>query len=733
MTCFRSASRAAPLPTRLPLALAIALLSIAPLARSADEKLMNAVAVSDTTIDEKADSAVVGYIAKRSATGTKTDTPLLETPQSISVVTADRIEAQRPRSINEALLYTPGVGSYGADSRSDFYMTLRGFGANFYMDGLPLPVNKNYAGWRVDPYMVERLEVMRGPGSVLYGQGDPGGIVNLVTKKPSRDQIREVQVQLGSNDRKQVAIDLGDALDNEGEWLYRLSGVFRDTDLEANPIGETYFTVAPSLTWTPSKNTQITVSATYLDQDTDTSANFLPAYGTVLDNPNGKISPDLFVGDRDFDKYEKKQYSLGYEFEHRFNSAWSFRQDARYAKLELDNQTVYGMGLNPFDPSGATIYSMAAVTKPDYERFGIDNQLEGKLHAGSVSHTVLAGLDYQRQRTEDPLKFGVASDADGNPIFLDVFHPVYTPVDPANSFASPFGGGEEDGRGELDQIGIYLQDQMKWNNWVAILSGRFDSAETTTEDRLIADSRESHDDSAFTGRAGVVYQTEIGLAPYISYATSFLPLTGTDINGKAFDPTEGKQVEVGVKYQPRGTAHSLTVAVFDLRQENVLSVDPNDAFLRQRQTGEVRSRGVEIEGAFQFDAGIRALLNATYMDVETLESDDPSEIGKTPVVVPRTSASAWVDYTLRGGPLNGLGFGGGVRYSDKTAGDSANSFYTPSYTVADAAVFYEFDSWRLSVNVTNLFDKEYVIGCGGDTSCFYAPGRLVLGTASYKW
>jgi len=699
---------------------------------AASDPVLSTVKVSDTTADEKANSAVVGYIAKHSATGTKTDTSLLETPQSISVVTADRIEAQRPRSINEALLYTPGIGSYGADTRSDFYMTLRGFGANYYMDGMALPKNKNYAGWRVDPYMVERLEVMRGPASVLYGQGEPGGIVNLVTKKPNAEQIREIQLQYGSLDRKQIAADLGDTLDGAGAWSYRLTTVYRDTDLQANPLGEKYFTIAPSLMWQPNKNTQLTVLGTYLDQNTDTSANFLPASGTVLSSPYGKISRDLFVGDKAFDKYDKQQISLGYEFEHRFDSTWTFRQNARYARLKLDNQTVYGAGISPFAPTGPDIVSVVAETKPEYKRFTIDNQLEAKIRSGDITHTVLAGIDYQRQRTADSLAYGLATDIDGNPIFLNVFSPTYTRADPANSLASPLLGGAEDTHGELDQTGLYLQDQLKLGNWAGILSGRFDSAKTVNEER-VSDIHQSQRDSAFTGRVGVTYQTSLGLAPYVSYATSFLPTTGINANGKAFDPTEGKQAEIGVKFQPPGTEHFITLALFDLREKNVKTSDPNSSVLLERQTGEVHSRGIELESALQFTEGFRALVNATYLDVETSKSEDPDEVGKQLVVVPRMSASLWADYTFSAGPLKSLGFGGGVRYSSKTAGNIYNTFYTPSYAVADATIFYTLMNWRLSVNVTNLFDKNYVVGCGDETSCFYGAGRLILGTAAYKW
>lgn len=670
------------------------------------------------SLDEDSQGLVQGYIAERSASGTKTSSSLRETPQSISVITADRLESQKPRSINEALMYTPGLGTYGADTRSDFYMTLRGLEANFYMDGLPLPTGKNYAGWRVDPFLVERLEVVRGPASVLYGQANPGGSLNMITKKPTTEQIRKVELQYGSHDRKQLGVDLGGSLTNDNDWSYRLVGVGRHTDIEANPHDETYATLAPSLQWRPNEVTRLTLRSSYLKQNADTSANFLPASGTVLDNPNGKISPDLYTGDKDFAGYHKTQRSLGYDFEHLLNDQWRFRQNLNYAELKLDNRTVYGIGYHPFETTQDNMIRVAAHTTPEYNRLGIDNQLEGHIQSGNIEHRWLLGLDYQNQLRRDPLVYGLATDAGGMPSVINLYTGDTMGVDPELSYQNPLMAGSENTTGRIRQLGIYVQDQVKVDRWVGLGSLRLDKADTET-------NAESQNDNKATGRLGLLYAADNGLSPYISYSTSFVPTTGLNAQRQAFKPTTGQQYETGIKYQPN-TKTSVNLALFDIRQQNLITSDAN--FI-QHQTGEVRSKGLELEASAELVDQLRLIANYTHINVKTTESENPDEIGKRPTAIPKNSASVWLDYQLP----QGIGIGYGLRYVGKTAGDATNEFEVPSYLVSDAMLSYQLNDIRLSLNATNLFDKEYVSACGDANSCFYAPGQQLLATVAYLW
>lgn len=721
--------RLSPFASLQPVALLLGL--SLPLASFAADTTLSTIEVK-ATLDEDSQGLVTGYVAERSASGTKTSSKLRETPQSISVVTADRLESQKPRSINEALMYTPGLGTYGADTRSDFYMTLRGLEANFYMDGLPLPVGKNYAGWRVDPFLVERLEVVRGPSSVLYGQANPGGSLNLITKKPTTEQIRKVELQYGSHDRKQIGVDLGGSLSEDNDWSYRLVGVGRHTDIEANPHDESYATLAPTLQWQPSEVTRLTLRSSYLKQNADTSANFLPASGTVQDNPNGKIAADLYTGDQHFAGYHKTQKSLGYSFEHLLNDQWRFRQNLNYAELKLDNQTVFGIGYYPsVDPSLNYMFRRAAYATPQYNRLGIDNQLEGLIRSCQVEHRWLFGLDYQNQLRRDPLAYGVAVTDQGMPSAIQLYSGEVMELDSALSLQSPYGWGAEHTEGRIKQFGIYVQDQVKVDHWLGLASLRLDKADTETRSTKqgtyvagIEKSSQQQNDHKATGRLGLLYAADNGLSPYLSYSTSFVPTTGVDADNKAFKPTTGQQYETGIKYQPNPKT-SVNLALFDIRQQNVLT---SNGVLEQ-QTGEVRSKGVELEASAELVDSLRLIANYTHLNTKTSQSDNPDEIGKRPVTVPKNSASVWLDYQLP----QGIGLGYGLRYVGKMAGDALNSFDVPSYQVSDAMLSYQLNDVRLSLNATNLFDKEYIAACGDASACFYAPGRQLLGTVAYLW
>ncbi|MGC0015758.1 TonB-dependent siderophore receptor [Ralstonia pseudosolanacearum] len=675
---------------------------------------------------ESANGPVHGYVARRSATGTKTDAPIEEIPQSISVVTRDRFETQGAQSVNEALRYTASVSTYGAGTRSDWYTAVRGFVPATYLDGLQLPNTINLASWRVDPWQIERVELLRGPASVLYGQGDPGGTVNVVTKQPTAEPIREIEVQYGSHARKQVAGDFGSALDADGKLSYRLTALARDGNLPLGPFNDQRLMIAPSLTWKPSADTTLTLLANYLRDKTNASDSFLPAQGTILPNPNGKIPATRFTGSPDFDAYEKTQYSLGYQFEHRLDDTWTVRQNARYMHLRLDDRMTYGVGLDPSDPTQRTLLRYAGIAQPSYGRLDIDTQAQARFATGMVRHTLLAGVDYQRQTTRDPENYALTSS-------LDLYNPVYQPTD-RSIFSSP-GASPQDIRQRQTQLGLYLQDQFKLGErWVFTLGGRHDWADTRTDD-LLGGTTASQRDAAFTGRVGVVYLAPYGISPYLSYSTSFNPTVGTDRSGQAFKPTKGRQVEAGVKVQASSKA-SVTASVFRIHQRNVLTPDLDDpAGTHSTQTGEVRSQGFELEATVQPMAGWNVIAGYTYQDVRNTRANDAS-LDKWPIAIPtpRQIASLWTDYRIRSGVLQGVGIGAGVRYVSPTAGAPDNALRVPGYALFDAAIFYSAGRhWRLALNGTNLANREVISGCYDATRCIYANGRTVLATAKYAW
>jgi iron complex outermembrane recepter protein len=682
-----------------------------------------AVHVSGST----ASDASTGLVARRSATGTKTDTPIDEIPQTINVVTAQQIEMTRATDINQALRYVPGFSTYSSDNRSDWYAALRGFTPTLFVDGLSVPNTLNLASWRVDPYMIDSLSVLRGPTSVLYGQGDPGAIVDVQSKLANGERVREMEVQIGDYARKQFAFDIGDKIDKDGALSYRVVGVARDGNAQIGPNADQRVALSPSVRWQPDAATSLTLYATYLQDWTDTASNFLPSSGTVLPNPNGVIPNDLYTGDPQFDRYDKRQASVGYQFEHRFDDVWKVRQSARFMHLSTNDWSVYGGGLDDADPTMASITRYAGIFQFNYNRFDIDNQAQATLRTGPLDHTVLAGFEYNRQTTTDSEQLALAPD-------LNLFNPVYTPVTSV-IFSSPDAYPRTDVKSSMDAFGVYLQDQIKWQRWVFTLGGRQDWSITTQND-LMGGTRQTQADHAFTGRVGVTFLGDYGLSPYLSYSTSFNPLLGINMaDGSIAAPTRGRQVELGLRWRPPGKNLMLNAALYQINQTNVATPNPADPTQSTYvQTGEVRSRGIELSAVGKLTNNLSIIAAYVYQDVRNVKANDDT-LNKWPVDIPRPRqmASLWADWTWQAGALEGLGFGAGVRYQSAVAGAADNSITVPSYTLYDAAVHYDFRDWRFAVNATNIFNRRYVGGCQSSAVCIYGNPRTVIASARYNW
>ncbi|MFC6301752.1 TonB-dependent siderophore receptor [Pseudomonas sp. CCM 7893] len=689
-----------------------------------DGKLqLDSLSITAPEVDQTLLGEVDGYVAQRSISATKTGTPIHETPQSISVITRERMDAQGVQSVNEALRYTPGVSSYGANNRSDWYTVIRGFTPTTYLDSLQLPTTTNLASWMVDPYMLERVEVLRGPAGVLYGQGDPGGVINQVSKRPSAIAANEVQVQYGTDARKQVSFDSTGPLDEQGVWSYRMIGVLRDQNIKDTPWQDKRQSLAPSLTFQPDEDTRLTVLASWLYDDSNGGDGFYPAAGTINFNPNGHIRRDVFPADKAFQKYEKKQFSLGYEFSKRLNDTWQVRQNLRYSRLDLDDNMIYGTGFEP--GSLTTISRTAEIDDFTYKRWTVDNQAQADFTAGGIDQTLLIGLDYQHQNSSERDVYTAAPS-------LNLYNPVFVPFDPS-VFNDPQKSSRYRPDSTLNQTGLYLQDQLKLDDhWRLTLSGRYDWARSETNEQ-VAGTHVEQKDEALSGRVGVVYLADNGLAPYASYSTGFTPNSGIDANGKPFDPTEAEQYEVGIKFSPKDSNASVTAAVFQITQSNVTTPSPlNPNF--SVQTGEIRSRGFELEGTASLSRELDLIASYTYQDVKITKANDVSQ-GKTPtfIPIPRNMASLWADYTLRDGLLKDFGVGAGVRYVGANPGGADNSLEVPSYTVFDASAHYQTGPWKLALNVTNLTNDQYISGCYDATRCLFGNPRTAVASATYRW
>ncbi|NIF42618.1 TonB-dependent siderophore receptor [Burkholderia sp. Tr-862] len=675
----------------------------------------------------EASRASLGLVGLRTATATRTDTPVAEIPQTTNVVTAQQIEMTGATDLNQALRYVPGFATFGSDTRTDWYAALRGFTPTLYVDGVAAPNTAVIANWRVDPYTIDSIAVLRGPTSVLYGAGEPGAIIDAHTKLANGERVREAGVQIGNDARKQTMLDIGDTLDPDGRYAYRFVGIARDGNAVTGPNADRRVAVAPSFRWRPTADTSLTVSASFLQDHGDISSNFLPASGTVLPNRNGRLSQDIYMGDPTFNDYRKKQWSLGYALEHRVNPIWTLQQDVRWSHLSLDDATVFGNGLMP--GSTTNMMRFAGLFQLNYSRLDIDNRAQARFATGPLEHTLLLGLQFDRQTTTNSVWLALAPS-------LNLYHPVYRPVTAA-IFSGRTSLGHVDQYTAMNSLGAYAQDQMRWNRWTLTLGGREDRVNARFDDRA-AGIGTQQDVSAFSGRVGLTYQGDAGLSPYVSYSTSFDPVIGVRMYGGGLPkPTRGKQTEAGLRWQPAGRNLMLTAAVYRIDQTNVLTPTPTNldpTGTSSVQTGKVRSRGIELSAVGNVTRELSIVASYVYQDVKNVQANDAS-LNNWPVSVPlpRQMASLWTDWTWHTGALSGLGVGAGVRYQSASAGAPDNSLTVPSATLYDLAMHYELRHWRFALNVANVFDRRYVSGCQSYAVCVFGNERTVLASAKYNW
>lgn len=666
--------------------------------------------------------AVRGYVAGRSLAGTKTNTPINETPQSLSVIGAEQIRDQKPAKFDEILRYTPGVvgSTFGADFRNDWYL-IRGFpsqATGSFRDGLQL-FETSFATWKQQPFNLERVEILRGPSAVLYGGTGPSGLVNAVSKLPPAQPIRYIEAGVNNFGNAYVGFDVGGPVPTtvgNGQLLTRLVGQVQGGGTQVDFTNNDSYFIAPSVTWLPDIDTRFTVLAEASYNKTR-GQNFLPYVGTVTAAPFGRIPTRLFASDPSVDTFTRSQQMLGYQFERNMSENTTFRQNARVAHVDITYSTLLGNGyanVNTGDLARGNFFTTAKATQAQ-----VDNQLEYRFGTGPVLHTALVGLDLKNYNIDDFQGFGAATS-------INVLNPVYQ--DTARFSGTPYQNTYLTQR----QAGIYLQDQMKFGGFTLVLSGRNDFVDTINNNRIGANL--SREDSKFSGRAGLIYNFDSGVAPYASYATSYNPVIGTNfVTGTLLLPETGEQTEVGVKYKPIAFIDAqFGIALFDLKRKNALTTNPLNP-LQSVQSGEVTSRGIELEAIATLQPGFKVVGSFTSYNLFVSKDLDTTLIGTVPTNTPRQLTSLWGDYTFQDGALRGFGFGGGVRYVGSSFADQANLLSVPSFTLFDAAVHYEWDGWRVGLNALNLGDKTYVSSCSTATACFYGDRRRVTASVGYRW
>lgn len=690
---------------------------------------------------------VNAYRTTNSTSGaTKTSTAIAETAQSVSVIERAELDARGVQSLNDAMRYVAGVSleSSGIDNRVDDFR-IRGFDAgswanNVTLDGMRAPQGSQWNRSMFDSWNLARVEVLKGPSAVMYGQMAPGGMVNQVSKTPTQDPQQLLRLGVDANGQYSAAFDVG-AGTGDNTHLGRLVGLYRDGNTQIKHTEQEHWFLAPSYTWQIAERTRLTLLGMYQKDDGGSTYQFLPMASTLQPTQYGYMKNTTFIGEPGWNTFDRTLWTAGWLFEHAFNDHLSLIQNARRTHVDSLYRGVVTFGA--LNADGRTQNRRGVQGTGDSDGDTFDTRLQARFTTGAVDHTLLLGWDWQRADWE-----GVRS-AMSNPRVIDVFNPVYYNYQPTVSTETPTAGVNR-------QSGVYLQDQLAVANWRFTLGGRYDwtKDDTLSATRNIATGISQpgpHNvikNEAFTGRAGVLYVFENGLTPYVSYAESFQPSTKSPLDSytrNAFDPVTGEQWEAGLKYQPSNVDGLLTLAVYDLRQQNMIVDDPNPAHRNCGSTGttvcsiqgdEGRVRGIELEGRITPFEGFSLIGAASRMDSEMIRSS--AYAGKQLAMVPDYTASFWADYTFQAGALRGLSLAAGARYNGESYGDSANLYRIPSYTLFDAAIRYDLGQLgsthvQLALNGSNLSDKRYVSTCTGVSSCYYGSGRTVMATATFGW
>lgn len=699
------------------------LVAVACLAPYADALADETTPLPALTINGEAATTEVDVVPA-GQTGSKTATPIIEIPQSISVVDADDMAARNVQSVSDALRYQAGVTvTTTAISQRFDGISIRGFdvgSTGMLRDGLR---GTTAQAWpKVEPYGLEAVEVLRGPSSVLYGQNAPGGVVNQISKRPTDTAMGEIILDGGSFGRRQGRFDLGGPADDivPGS-AFRLTGLARRSDTQFDDVPDDKLFIAPAFSWSGA-DTRLTLLAEHAREEFGPPRPFIPLKGTLLPNPNGTIPHNQYLDEPGL-KNQRTQSSAGYELEHRPDEIWTLTSAARYGRVDLLTNTASGIRL---DADMRTLHRAAYRFRITGDTVATDNHAEARWQTGLATMTSLAGIDYRHTAEDYVLQGGRAGD-------IDIITGVST------GGMGPLTTTYADTWQTSDQLGLYLQQQARIaDRWVLTLGGRQDWVRTTT-DNHVTETTSRQNDQRFTWRAGAVYLGDHGLAPYAGYSTSFMPVSGTDFYGAAFKPSLADQAEIGLRFAPPGLDGAfVTAALFDLRQTNVKTTDPDNT-LNTIQTGEVRSRGIEIQGGARPLPGLTLTAAWTFSDLEVTASGDATELGRRPTGLPEHSGSLRADYAVAAGPFDGLGIGAGIRYVGTSMADVANTIKVPSHTLVDASVSYElgavdpqFSGTALLINATNLTGHDYWSSCSA-TSCNAGYDRQIIASLRYRW
>ncbi|AOQ00335.1 TonB-dependent receptor [Enterobacter hormaechei subsp. hoffmannii] len=644
-----------------------------------------------------------------------------KTPQVINTIAAKEIEQRHASSVNEILRYAPGVSTEVRGSTS--YMSeykIRGFNVDqeFY-NGLQLPYNvTGNTKARIDPLLIESVDILKGPSSVLYGGGSPGGLVNIQSKKPQKEAKTELGFNTGNRNLKEGYLDSTGQIANS-DWNYRLLGKATESDEQAHTTRYENYLVAPSVTWQPDDKTRLTIDA--LAQNTP---SLTPSDPMPLSYLRSKYADRRDYAGDEWSGFKQRQWMLGYSFEHEFDSGWGFNQKARYFDVDTHQRSAYSTG------TGSEVYQLnrfAYTTDEDLQSFNIDNQVTRTVALGDWQHHLLAGFDYQKLNSHFHYRY--ASSTPG----IDMRNPNHSQID---NDALGLVTAQKNRLG-YQQNGYYLQDQIAFGGLNVLASLRFDDYRSVTTNYLQNGDKAWVSQDRLTKRLGALYAFDNGLSPFISYSEGFAPVSpqGT-LTAKDVKPTTSKQVEGGVKYLLAEYATTFTASVFNIRQKNVVTSDPG--FLNYRQTGEVESKGAELSAISRPTDNLTLIANYAY--THAINTEDDKYQGKRPTQVPENAFNLWGDYTFDSTPLRGLTLGAGARYTGpmeiSPANDAGKLGGTTQYDLAASYRMGELapslEGLALKASAQNVTNKE-TLTCYDATNCWIGRDRTFQVGASYSF
>ncbi|MBS0420070.1 MAG: TonB-dependent siderophore receptor [Proteobacteria bacterium] len=666
-------------------------------------------------------SAQVVVQGFRAETATKTDTALAQIPQAISIVTADELEGRGAIGLQEGLRYLAGLRTEpnGTDSRFDYFLS-RGFSATRYLDGL-IRID-GYETVRTDIYSLDHVEVLRGPSSVLYGQGTAGGIVNAISKRPDGQARIEVGAEYGSFNRKQLEFDAKGPLTDSGSLSGRLIGLYRNSGSQFQFGRDDRVLLTPSLRFQPDDGTDLLISAQYQKDRQGSWWPYVPVSASLLAPPGRRLPDNVFLGEPGLNHYDREEYYAQALLQHRFNNWLSYGGGVRFTHAYANDAGIYpdiwNGYVNPFlDANLTTIpryrYDQRAYTNS----LASDNRLQAEFGTGPVEHTVLVGADYSRTVLDSASVYLTGAPP------IDIYAPTYGNILPAQ--LDPYV------KQHSSQLGVYVQDQILVRNILALLVGaRHDRASETTL------GSESQVNRVTTTRAGLSLEVFENVTPYMSYSKSFIPTVGLNFFNQPFKPQFGIQYEAGVKWQP--DSHTLlTLALFNLTGTNLPETDPSNG-QNTLQVGSVRSRGGEVEIVRRLPDNYSVSLSVSHLKMRTISSDNPMQNGQPISGVPANEASVWGEKTFPLGAQMSMHMGLGVRYvgaseeADSMQG-SIVSLVTPGFTLVDGMLGIDRDPWKLTLKVTNLLDKRYYALCSPQTACGIGYRRNIIGQWTYRF